>query len=186
MPELSALSSLPSRDTGPILAWRVHLLRRTPQRLPLLLAAILCAALCVWLIFRSPLPALAAILLLVGSISEYLFPIAYRITPEGIAADAPTSHLRLRWKEARRCLAAADSMTITPLPVPSRLDAFRGVTLRFATEGEPGDRASVLAAVAQYAPDLLPSMTGSSSAAQDSAPPGPNRRASTPEGAARG
>ncbi len=138
-----------------VLAWRVHLLRRYPRRLPGLLCVFGIAAICVWLMFGQILPVLAALLLLTGATGEFLFPISYRITSEGVYADSLTSRLTLRWKETRRCLRHPFGITLSPLPAPSRLDAFRGVTLRYAPEGEPGDRESVQAALARYAPDLL-------------------------------
>ena len=91
---------------------------------------------------------------LIGATSDYLFPIQYRITREGVSADSLTGRMRLRWKEARRGLPERDGILLTPLPTASRLDAFRGILLRFAPPGEPGDRESVLAAIAMYAQEF--------------------------------
>ena len=52
-----------------------------------------------------------------------------------------------------------NAILITSLAAPSRLDAFRGILLRFAEEGQPGDRNSVLAALAHHAPHLLEDKT---------------------------
>ena len=141
------------------LVWRVHLLRRDPTRLPVLLLLLFIAAACVWLMFVSLLPVLAAVGLLLGAASEYLFPISYCLNGEGITANGPASRLVLRWKEARRCQEGRGTLLLTALPTPSRLDAFRGVLVRFAPDGEPGDRESVLAAVATYAPTLISAST---------------------------
>lgn len=149
-------SALPSAAPVPVLAWRVHLLRRDPSRLPALLLVLFLGAACVWLLFGRPLPVVAALILLLGASSEYLFPISYRITTEGVYADAPASRMALRWKEARRCFSVPAGLVVTPLAAPSRLDAFRGVLLRFAPDGSPGDRASVQSALARCAPALLP------------------------------
>jgi hypothetical protein len=111
---------------------------------------------CVWMMFHQILPVLAALALLLGSCTDFLFPIRYRLDAEGLWADGLTSRMHLDWKEARRCVLEPRAVTVTPLPTPSRLDAFRGVTLRFAPIGEPGDRASVLAALRSYIPTLLP------------------------------
>lgn len=131
-------------------------MRRNPHRLTRLLFVLTVAIACVWMLFNSLLPVLVALLLLVGSATDYLFPISYRLTEEGVFAEGLTSRLALRWKEARRCLPDRGSVTLTPLETPSRLDEFRGVMLRFAPDGEPGDRASVMAVIAEYAPDALP------------------------------
>ena len=142
-------------EAAPLLTWQVHLLRRYPQRLSILILTLLLAAGCVWMLFRQPLPALVAVLLLLGSVREYLFPFTYSLTVEGVAARGPGLQATLPWKEARRCLRERNAVTVTPLSVPSRLDAFRGVTLRFALKGQPGDRESVLAVIARCAPELI-------------------------------
>lgn len=143
-------------ETVPTLAWRVHLMRRAPDRLPVLMMVLFLGAGCVWLMFRQLLPVAAAMVLLVGSCSDFLFPIRYRLNAEGLRAEGLTFRMRMEWNEARRCVLEPRAVTVTPLPVPSRLDAFRGVTLRFAPSGQPGDRASVLAALRCYVPTLLP------------------------------
>ncbi|HZT40759.1 MAG TPA: hypothetical protein VFA07_01150 [Chthonomonadaceae bacterium] len=139
-----------------MLAWRVHLLRRDPSRLPALLMVLLLAMACVWMMFGALLPVLAAVLLLLGAAGEYLFPLSYQITAEGVFANTLAGRNALPWKEARRCWRERGGLIVTPLAKPSRLDAFRGVLVRFAPDGEPGDRASVLEAIRRCAPDLLP------------------------------
>lgn len=146
---------------GMPLEWRVHLLQRDPARLPLVGAMLLLGFVAVYLMFQSFLSAMVAVLLLVASISEYLFPVRYRITAEGVQADALTSRMRLSWQQARRLVPERQSLLVSPLPAPSRLDAFRGVLLRFAPEGQPGDCASVVEAIKRFAPCLaatLPDM----------------------------
>ena len=116
---------------------------------------LLLAMTCVWMMFGTLLPALAAVLLLLGAAGEYLFPIAYQITEEGVYAITLAGRNALPWKEARRCWRERGGLVVTPLAKPSRLDAFRGVLVRFAPDGEPGDRASVLVAIRHCAPGLL-------------------------------
>jgi hypothetical protein len=137
------------------LHWRVHLLRRDPQRLPVVVMIVGIGAGCVWLMFGALLPVLAASLLLIGSAGEYLLPITYRLTPTEAGQESAGTHMALAWKDTRRCRLSKNAILITSLPAPSRLDAFRGILLRFAEAGQPGDRASVLAALAHYAPHLL-------------------------------
>jgi subtilisin family serine protease len=145
----------PTRQTPePQLIWQVHLLRRAPGRLPWLLLILALAVGSTWRLFSAVLPALAALVLLVAATGDYLFPVRYRITEEGVAVDSLTARMHLPWKDARRCRRERGGLLLTPLPYPSRLDAFRGVLLRFAPTGEPGDRASVMAAIATYAAEL--------------------------------
>lgn len=135
--------------------WRVHLLKRDPARLPILLLVMAMGAACVWLMFGTLLPVLASGLLLMGSVSEYLFPITYRLSDGEVCQESLTSRIQLPWKDARRCRMGQDALLLTSLAVPSRLDAFRGVLLRFAPEGQPGDKSSVCAMITRYAPHVL-------------------------------
>ena len=139
-----------------LLTWRVHLLRRRPERLPLVVVIYLLAIGSVWLMFGSPLPVCAALLLLTGAISEYLFPIEYRLTEASVAAAGGTSKTALRWQDVRRVVFRRSGVLLTALPAPSRLDSFRGVFLRYAPHGEPGDKDSLAPILSQYLPDLLP------------------------------
>ncbi len=110
-------------------------------------------------VFRSSWLALATIVLLTGSTSEYLFPISYRMTAEGVFANVLLNRLALKWSEIRRCAADSEGVLLTPLEFPSRRDGFRGVFLRFADEGQTGNRAEVMAQIAHYVPHLIGSTT---------------------------
>lgn len=142
-------------------------MRRYPERLIGLALVLLLGAACVWVLFRAWLPVAASTALLLCSAAEFLLPVTYTVTSEGVSARGTGNHSRLSWAEGRRCLPEKEGITLTPLDRRSRLDAFRGVTLRFAPVGRPGDRASVLAAIAMYAPhieiapELLPTCAGS-------------------------
>ena len=148
--------ALSEAESAPLLTWQVHLARRYPQRLSILMVTLLLASGCVWMVFHHPLPVITAICLLLGSVREYLFPITYRITGEEVSAQGIGMRAILPWKAVRRCLPERSAITLTPLASASRMDVFRGITLRYATKGTPGDRASVLETIARCAPALLP------------------------------
>ncbi len=141
-------------EEGAALCWQVHLLRAEPGRLPGIVMVCGIGAACVWLMFGAWLPALAALLLLVGSVSEYLFPITYRLTPGGVTQESLTTRIVLPWSAIRRCRVGRRGILLTSLAVPSRLDAFRGILLRCAPDGQAGNQADVLALLAVYAPHL--------------------------------
>ena len=134
-----------------LLAWRVHLLRRSPERLPALLLAFALGGGCVWVLFSSWIMVVIAIALLAGAVAEYLFPISYRVTDAGVEARTLTGRFAMKWGEVKRVLPQPQGVLLSPLAFASRLDAFRGVLLRHAPDGEPGDRASVTALLAQHA-----------------------------------
>ena len=145
---------LPAEES--LLTWRVHLLRRRPERLPLVVVIYLLAIGSVWLIFGSPLPVFAALLLLTGAISEYLFPIEYRLTDSGISATGGTSKTAIRWQDVRRVVVRRSGVLLSSLPAPSRLDSFRGVFLRYAPPGEPGDKNSLTELLTQHLTEFMP------------------------------
>ncbi len=137
------------------LQWRVHLLRSQPQRLPGILIVFAIGTVCVWMMFATLIPVLAALLLLAGSISDYLFPITYHLTDTEVGQESITSQIHLPWDAIRRCVQKRHALLLTTLPAPSRLDAFRGILIRFAPDGQPGDRQSVLTTISTFAPHLL-------------------------------
>lgn len=140
------------------MCWSVHLMRRQPQRVPILVLTLCIAAGLVWELFHTPLPVFAAIGLLLFAASEYMFPIHYRLTETRIYCRCGLSRTAMEWKAIRRCQIARSTMRLSPLAAPSQLDAFRGITVRFAHDGEPGDRASVLAFAVQFAPQIRDSI----------------------------
>jgi hypothetical protein len=152
-PTASAPLSLSSEER---LTWSVHLLRRDPGRLTVLALSVSFAALCVWLIFRAPLPTLAAVVVLLGALQEYLLPIRYELTQDEARAQNGWTTQSLRWQEMQRMVVRRGGVLLSPFAVASRRDAFRGVLLRFAPSGEPGDRTSTLAAIERFAPHLTP------------------------------
>ena len=149
------MTNLENSQPQTLLEWQVHLRKENPQRMPLLLLSFVIAGGCVWGIFGSPLPALVAIILLIGSTNEYLFPIKYRLTTEGIHADSLTGRNFLKWKEIKRSIPAGKGTILTTLETPSRLDNFRGIHLRFAPNGEQGDRNSAMDILSQQLPNLF-------------------------------
>ncbi len=138
------------------LNWQVHLRKRQPSRLPILLLGIGFGGLCTWGIFHQPLPVLAAIALLTGAVSDYLLPIAYRFDETGAAVSYGLHRFALRWKEVKRVIPLRGGVLLTPLSVASRLDSFRGVHIRFALREEAGNRTEVMAWIESHLPELSP------------------------------
>ena len=139
-------------DETVILSWRLHLMRQHPERLPVVLGAGLFVTTVACLLFHNLLFIMAALLMLGSATGDYLLPISYRLTEQAAYCRYGANQFTLEWAKVRRALLYADGVRLTPLPTASRLDAFRGVYLRFAPDGQPGDRDSVLAAVACLRP----------------------------------
>ena len=141
----SAEGNAPIKETP--LTWKVHLLKRHTERLLPLVVIFGSAGACVWLMFHSLIPTLASLLLLVSATADFLFPVSNSLTSETVISQGFLRRSELLWSDVRRVMPFPGGVTLSPLATPSRLDAFRGVTLRFAPTGEPGDEASVMEAI---------------------------------------
>ena len=106
-------------------------------------AAIGLAGLLGWMQLHSLLLAAASALLVFSATSEYLMPIRYRLTAKGVFVSYGLVRLEMPWSRVRRITGEGGLLRLSPFPAPSRLDAFRGVVLRFAPGGEPGCRDQV-------------------------------------------
>jgi hypothetical protein len=126
-----------------VLEWRVHRLREEPRFVPILIAAYSGVVVLWSLAFPHPLALLLMLGALTASLSEYLFPISYRLTTRGAHADCGPSRLFVAWTDVKRATHGRDGVYLSPLPKASRLDAFRGVRLRYANGNDAAVREAV-------------------------------------------
>lgn len=141
-------------SSAPALEWRVHLLKRQPSRLPILLLALLFGVLCTSMIFRQPLPVVVVAVLLIGAVSEYLFPITYQMNEKGVSCRYGLHHFTILWSEIKRIEMHAKGVLLSPLPHASRRDNFRGIFVRFAKRDETGNRTEALTLLSHYLPNM--------------------------------
>ena len=127
------VQSVPCGDVAEGLTWTVHLLRRQPGRLPRLIVAALVVVAGGLLVFHNLLFALLSALTLGLSLSEFLFPIRYTLTPHGALARHGLVTLEMAWGDVRHAYLAADGVKLSPLARRgSALEPLRGLFLRFA------------------------------------------------------
>lgn len=141
---LTGLSE-PGADAPETLEWRVHLAARQPGRAVLAVALAVVVGAWALYLFGSPGTAVAATGLLIGAIGEFLFPVTYRLTPEGAEARNPFYWRKIAWGEVRRVYSGPEAVKLSPLPYGGPREAFRGVVLRCEE-----NREAVLAAVERY------------------------------------
>jgi hypothetical protein len=144
----------PAPEEEVVLAWRVHLARRRPLHALIVVVVILAVMGWAGVVFSfdkdgklrpSIMPALVFGLILAGALSELLFPISYRLTGKGAYRRNFLSATQIEWRSVRKCYLAADGVKLSPLPRPTRLEAFRGVFLRFGDD----NREEIIARVTQ-------------------------------------
>jgi len=127
------------------LQWTIHLARRRPARTAVALGFILAAAVCAGWAFRSPVLGLLAAFLLTAAIADYLFPVRYRLGEDGLEARGFLLRRRMTWSQVRRVTRDHLGVKLSPLPRPSRLEAYRGIYLWFA-----GNEDRVMATIAHH------------------------------------
>ena len=114
------------------LTWTVHLIAGQPKK-QAQIAAVLLAVLAASLgLFHSFWLALAPVLALLFSLSEYLFPVRYTLTQQSASVRHGLTALEIRWADVRHAYLTDDGIKLSPLKVKnSRFESLRGVFLRF-------------------------------------------------------
>jgi len=123
------------------LTWTLHLARKHPAKLALCIGTG-AFAIAAGFIGLGPLGAAAVAVVMLGAASDFLFPVRFEITSEGAVCKTLLKSSRIAWDQVSRCYLDDEGVKLSPLDRASRLEAFRGVYLRFA-----GNREQVIEAV---------------------------------------
>lgn len=128
-------------------SWSVHLIRRDNGRLPRIAAIVAGTLLLGLCLFHSFWLALAPVLALVFSLSEYLFPVHYSLSAQSAKSQHGLTSLEIRWADVRRAYLTEEGIKLSPLRAKnSRFEPLRGVYLRF----DDANRDEVIAAVKSH------------------------------------
>lgn len=138
-----------SVNVDPQMVWSVHLLHQEPKRLLLILPIVLVSLLAGYNIFHSLLSMAVILLLFVASLADFVFPVRYELTTEGAAARTAFSRTFIEWRRVRKYYVDDRGIKLSPLARQGRLEAYRGVYLRFGS-----NRDEVTAAVRRMRDDL--------------------------------
>ena len=130
-----------------VLSWTVHLITRQPKR-PMQIGAVLLAVFVLGLcLFHSFWLSLAPVLALLFSLSEFVFPVRYRLTPQSASVQHGLTLLEIHWGDVRHAYLTDDGIKLSPLALKnSRFESLRGVFLRF--DGQ--NRDAVIDAVRRF------------------------------------
>jgi hypothetical protein len=116
------------------LEWTVHLMAASPGKAAATVLLCLAAVGLAFLASGSPVFTLLVGVSLFTSLADYFLPVRYRLTPKG----AETRHFwpiaSIEWKQVRRRLMSNDGLKLSPLKRQGRLEAYRGVFLRFGDQ----------------------------------------------------
>ncbi|MCW5939256.1 MAG: hypothetical protein KF884_03000 [Fimbriimonadaceae bacterium] len=118
------------------LEWEVRMWERVPGKRPILLSVALAVALIGQWYTKSWLVGLAAFMAIVATTAEMWFPLKYRLDENEARVRCGLSVTAIRWANIKRLIEVEGGIRLSPLDRASRLDAFRGVHLRFAGNEE--------------------------------------------------
>jgi len=119
----------------PLMEWTVHLARRQPVKAAIVVLVIALTLAVGW-VWVHPLIALLMGLFLLNAVGEFLFPLRFRVTKEGVEVSSFLHDRKLRWEQIRRMEVYPNGVFLSPYPKPSQLDNLRGIWLRWDGEIE--------------------------------------------------
>jgi len=125
-----------AKSSEPILAWKVHLLREQPLKLLLVTPVVLLGLVASYIMFQTFVFTLVALLLFISSLAEYLFPVRYEIDAGGASSRTLVRRTRIEWGRVKKYYLDDSGIKLSPLSRGSRLEAYRGVYLRFGDRRE--------------------------------------------------
>lgn len=117
---------------GDQLEWKIHLGDANRKRRVIVIGFALTAGIVGTLLFQSVWLGLIGFVAILLSTSEMFLPLSYRLDARTARVKNGLSVTEIAWDDVKRVLPVSDGIKLSPLKNPSRLDAFRGVYLRYA------------------------------------------------------
>lgn len=130
MPTYNELASQSTAADQATLRWTIHLARQRPRKLIGTVACLLLACAAAYSVI-GPLGSVAVAAMMAGALAEFWFPVTYEITSEGATCRMLHKSAQIKWIAVRRCYLDSGGVKLSPLNSGSKLEAFRGVYLRF-------------------------------------------------------
>ena len=115
----------------PILAWKVHLVREHPAKVLLIAPVLLISLLICYIFTHSPIFVAVTLALLASSLADFLFPVRYEISEQGASSRALLGRTFVSWARVKKYYLDDHGIKLSTLPRPGRLEAYRGLYLRF-------------------------------------------------------
>jgi hypothetical protein len=113
------------------LTYSLHLARRQPRKAAAAVALIAAASIVAGYGSRTPLLGLVACALLIASVSDFLFPLRFHLSEDGIEARGLLTRRRMSWSQVRSVRRDTLGVKLSPLARRSRLEAYRGIYVWF-------------------------------------------------------
>jgi hypothetical protein len=119
-------------DEELVLCWQVHLAKDRPQQLIGVVLFIIAVALFAYFLFgNSIFSTIVIAFVLFGALSDFFLPMTFTLTKNHVSASTRLGKRIMAWKDVKRCYLDDSGVKLSPLGRQSRLEAYRGVYLRF-------------------------------------------------------
>ena len=135
MPTQIRHTSSPMFKEKIVLSWRVHLAKEYPGKLICSVLAIVLASLAAHYAIGG-IASIAVAIIMVASASDFLFSVKYEISKDGATCKTLLKMASISWENVKHCYIDEHGIKLSPLEQQSRLEAFRGVYLRFQDNQE--------------------------------------------------
>lgn len=123
-----------SAENDDAFRWHVRPSDKDPgKRWGVLAVAALAFVLGLWLL-HHPLYGLLGFAIILASTAEYWLGVSYKLDSRGASARCGLSLTALDWGDVKRAMLSEEGVKLSPLESAGRMDAFRGVFLRFGSE----------------------------------------------------
>lgn len=129
-------------DNG--LHWEYRAWERDPKRRVVAVVAALAAALIGFVVMHHVLFSIIGVTVIVVSTAELYFPVKYTLNENGAKQKCGFSVSEITWDKVARLEERADGVRLSPFDKPHRLDAFRGLFLRYS-----GNKDAILDKIAE-------------------------------------
>ncbi|MBX3095728.1 MAG: hypothetical protein KF812_02590, partial [Fimbriimonadaceae bacterium] len=145
----------PENQPNEALEWSVNLGDVRPERRYVVIFFALFMLLAGVYLFRSIVLGLIGFVVVFAATLEMFVPVRYRIDESGVQSRNGISTTRIEWGDVKRTWEDGSGVYLSPLAQPSRLDQFRGVHLRFAS-----NREAVLVKISDHLENDVESVVG--------------------------
>ena len=103
-----------------------------PVRNLIVAAFLILTAVALWLATRNGYWVVLGVVVLLAAVRQWFLPTRYRVDDQGAQMQLLFYRRRQDWSRIKRASANRRGVLLSPFPFPSRLEAFRGMYLRFS------------------------------------------------------
>lgn len=133
--------------TQDVLRWTVYPMREQPSKGFIFWPVTILTIWAVHWNIQHPVLTIVAAIVLYGSLTSYYLPTRYTLDQQGAQFKRWIFHRQMRWERVRSVVDEREGLFLSPFPVKTRLENFRGLFLPYRD-----NRTAVLNCVHRYVP----------------------------------